>query len=168
MSTLTVHMKRLPKLITMNAFPHEPILVFESVGYGMGTGDDVLFCIQHRFAEPESLEAFLLAEFDRLHAYDPEEYPSYEAFRQQELAEEYVKVMAIVLTAYQALDEEEKQEATIGFSVGEDGILDYMVDRDHIIFQDYVEAAKKFLEFHNIDLPWEHVFLEVRPSLEEL
>jgi len=128
---------------------------------------NVLLLIQHRFAEPESLERFLREEFDRLHTDDPDEYPSFEAFREKELAEADVKVMAIVLTAYQGLDEQEKQETTIGFSVGEDGILDYVVDRDRVVLQDYVEAVRKFLGLHSIDLPWEHVFLEVRPSLEE-
>lgn len=161
-------MRPLPTVTAAHAHPREPILVFQSVGYGMGTWDDVLLLIQHRFAEPESLERFLREEFDWLHTHNPEEYPSYEAFRKEKLKGEYVKVMAIVLTAYHALDEEERQETSIGFHLGEDGILDYVLDRDHVTLQDYVEAVKRFLEISQIDLPWEHVFLEVRPSLEEL
>ena len=91
-----------------------------------------------------------------------------EAFQQDERSETYGKVMAMVLTAYQALDEEEAQETSIGLSLGEDGSLDYVVDRDRLALQDYVEAAKRFLDLYRINLPWEHVFLEVRPSLAEL
>lgn len=158
----------LPTVNAANAFPREPILVFQSVGYGIGTWDDVRLLIQHRFTERESLERFLRAEFNRLHAADAETYPSYEAFQQHERSETYVKVMAMVLTAYQALDEDEAKETSIGLSVGEDGSLDDVVDRDRLALQDYVEAAKRFLDLYCINLPWEHVFLEVRPSLAEL